>query len=141
MSASVRWEGLDELRAQLRNLPAELTAEASHIVQGTANAAIVDMRAEYPAGELRDKLYQSTVGRGVYGVGILIKNSSGWAWHWDHGTALRHRSKSGGSTGAEWGGKTPPHTFARNMAQKRRLMYDQLKALLERTGLRVSGEA
>jgi hypothetical protein len=141
MSASVRWEGLDELRAALRQLPAELTAEASHIIQGTANAAIVDMRAEYPAGELRDKLSQTTVERGTYGTGILIKNASGWAWHWDHGTALRHRIKSGGSTGAEWGGKTPPHTFGRNMAQKRPRMYEQMKTMMEGHGLTVSGEA
>jgi hypothetical protein len=140
MSASVRWEGLDELRAALRQLPADLTAEASNIVAGTANGAIVDMRQEYPPGELTDKLYQSTLARGPYGVGILIKNASGWAWAWDHGTKLRHW-KGGKSTGAEWGATAPPHTFGRIMAQSRRRMYEQLKALLVRHGLSVSGEA
>jgi hypothetical protein len=141
VSASVRWDGLDELRAALRALPADLTAEASHIVEGTANAAIVDMRAEYPAGELRDKLYQSTMSTGPFGTGILIKNSSGWAWLWDHGSKLRHRLKSGGSTGAEWGNSTPPHTFGRIMAQSRRRMYEQLKQMLVSFGLRTSGDA
>jgi hypothetical protein len=137
------WEGLDEFRAALRQLPAELTAEASHIVQGTANAAIVDMRAEYPEGELRDKLFQSGVDRGTYGTGILIKNASGWAWHWDHGTKLRHThggARQGHGTGAEWGGGAPPHTFGRIMAQQRRLMYEQLKAMMESHGLTVTGE-
>jgi hypothetical protein len=141
VSASVKWEGLEELRAQLRALPAELAGEASAIVNDTAATAITAMLAEYPEGELRDRLSQQTLTTGTFGVGVLIKNGSGWAWHWDHGTALRHRLKSGGSTGAEWGGKAPPHTFGRVMAQKRRAMYEALKRLLEREGLRVSGEA
>ena len=140
MSASLRWEGLEELRAQLRAMPAELTAEASAIVHDTAATAVSAMLAEYPEGELRDRLSQQPLTTGTFGIGVLIKNASGWAWHWDHGTALRHR-KGGGSTGAEWGGKKPPHTFGRVMAQKRRAMYEQLKALLERAGLSVSGEA
>jgi hypothetical protein len=132
---SVRWEGLEELKAALRQLPAELAGEASNIVQATANGAIVDMRAEYPPGELRDKLYQSTQSTGPFGAGIVIRNASGWAWHWDHGTQLRHWI-DGKSTGQ----MAPHHTFGRVMAQSRRRMYAQLWQLLERTGLRVSGE-
>jgi hypothetical protein len=141
VSASVRWEGLDELRAALRNLPAELTAEASQIIDTTADTAMSAMLAEYPAGQLRDRLTRKTLTMGTFGTGVQIKNASGWAWAWEHGTKLRHRIKSGGSTGAEWGGSTPPHTFVRNMTQPRRAMFDQFKALLERAGLRVSGEA
>jgi hypothetical protein len=140
MSTSVRWDGLDELRAQLRAMPAELTTEASAIVNETAATAVSAMLAEYPEGELRDRLFQQPLTAGTFGVGVLVKNGSGWAWHWDHGTALRHRA-GGGSTGAEWGGTAPPHTFGRIMAQQRRAMYESLKHLLERAGLRVSGEA
>lgn len=147
---SVEWEGLEELKAWLRQLPAEFTGEASHIVQGTANGAIVDMRAEYPPGELRDKLYQSTQSSGPFGVGIEIRNASGWAWHWDHGTEVRTRQMVRGSPGAtgspkvpgskSTGRMTPKHTFGRNMAQSRRRMYEQLKQMMERHGLQVSGE-
>jgi hypothetical protein len=101
------------------------------------------MRAEYPAGELRDKLGQSVIAAGPYGVGIQIKNSSGWAWAWDYGTKLRHttgKDRKGHSTGAEWGATTPPHTFGRIMPQARRWMWDQLKTMLERHGLLVSGD-
>jgi hypothetical protein len=133
---SVEWRGLEELKAALRQLPTELTGEASRIVEGTANAAIVDMRAEYPPGELRDGLYQSTQSTGPYGVGIVIRNRSGWAWHWDYGTQMRHWV-NGKSTGRLW---PPHHTFGRTMAQSRRRMYAQLQQLLERHGLRVSGE-
>jgi hypothetical protein len=139
MSASVRWDGLDELRAALRNLPADLTAEASHIVEGTANSAEVDMRAEYPAGELRDKLSQAVMSLGPLGTGIRLKNASGWAWLWDHGSKLRHTTK-GKPTGAEWGKTAPPHTFGRVMAQSRRRMYEQLMSMLVSYGLVVSGE-
>lgn len=131
---SVRWEGLEELKAALRQLPAELAGEASHIVEGTANGAIVDMRAEYPPGELRDKLYQSTLSTGPFGVGIEIRNASGWSWHWDHGTQMRHWIN-----GKNTGQLRPHHTFGRVMAQSRRRMYGQLQQLLERHGLRVSG--
>jgi hypothetical protein len=132
---SVRWEGLDELKAALRQLPTELAGEASHIIEGTANAAIVDMRAEYPPGELRDGVYQSTLSTGPFGVGIQIRNRSGWAWHWDHGTEMRHwiNKKSTGRM-------QPKHTFGRTMSQSRRRMYAQLAQLLERHGLIVSGE-
>jgi hypothetical protein len=144
VSAHFQFEGFEELKAALRQLPAELTGEASHIIEGAANAAIVDMRAEYPPGELRDKLAQTTLGAGQYGVGIQIKNSSGWSWHWDHGTKLRHttdKKRKAHPTGAEWGGTTPPHTFGRTMAQTRRWMWAQLKTMLERHGLQVSGDA
>lgn len=140
MSVTVHWEGLAELRDALRTLPAELTAEASNIIQESANRAIADMKQEYPLGELSDKLYQSSLSRGIYGAGILIKNASGWAWHWDFGTKLRHRA-SGGATGAEWGATKPPHTFIQTMDKYRRQMYDRLKAFMERNGLRVTGEA
>lgn len=133
---SVRWEGLEELKAALRQLPQELTGDASHIVQGIANGAIVDMRAEYPPGELRDALSQSTLSEGRFGVGLRIRNASGWAWHWDHGTELRHWIN-----GKRTGRMGPKHTFGRVMAQSRRRMYGQLAQLLERHGLRVSGEA
>lgn len=129
------WTGLAELREALRQLPAALTGEASRIVEGTANAAIVDMRAEYPPGELRDKLFQSTQAEGPFGVSIRLRNASGWAWHWDHGTQMRHWI-NGKSTGQ----MQPHHTFGRTMTQSRRRMYAQLQQLLERTGLRVSGE-
>jgi hypothetical protein len=141
VSASVRWDGLDELRAALRALPAELTDEARSIVDQAATDAMSAMRGEYPEGELQNGLTRSWLAGSVAGVAILIKNRSGWAWLWDHGSKLRHRSRSGGSTGAEWGGTTPPHTFGRNMAQYRRRMYEDLKALLTRHGLLVSGDA
>jgi len=140
MSATVTWQGLDELRAALRQLPATLRDEAQIIVTQTADEAMAAMRAEYPAGELRDRLGKSSINGGLFGVAIQIKNRSGWAWAWDFGTKLRHRITSGGSTGAEWGGKTAPHTFVRNMDQYRRRMYDALKALLTREGLTVTGE-
>lgn len=140
---SVRWEGLDELRAALRRLPAELTAEAQGIVDGAAERAMTGMLAEYPEGELRDKLTRKPLAHGAYGVAWLLRNGSGWAWHWDHGTKLRHYTGKRGrvhATGAEWGGGKPPHTFGRHSGQERDRMYDDLGAMLRAHGLLVSGE-
>jgi hypothetical protein len=137
-----QFEGLEELKEALRNLPAELAGEASRIVEGAANGIIVDMRAEYPPGELRDRLYQSSLSSGPFGVGVLIKNTSPAARLWDNGTVLRHTSggqRAGHPTGAEWGGRAegPPFTFKRNMVKGRYRMLVQFKALLERAGLLV----
>jgi hypothetical protein len=140
---SVKWSGLDELRAALRRLPADLTDEAQGIVDGAVDRAMAGMLAEYPEGELRDLLTRAPLSRGPFGVAWLVKNRSGWAWHWDHGTKLRHYTGKRGrrhDTGAEWGGKQAPHTFGRNAGQQRDRMYDELKALVASHGLLVSGE-
>lgn len=131
----VRWEGLEEFKGALRQLPTELAGEASHIVTAVANGAIVDMRADYPPGELRDGVDQTTLSIGTFGVGIQIRNRSNWSWHWDHGTQMRHWI-NGKSTGQ----MRPHHTFGRTMTQSRRRMYEQFALLLERHGLAVSGE-
>jgi hypothetical protein len=144
VSARLVFDGLDELTAALRALPAALVDEATAIVDDTSARAVALMEAEYPAGELRDGVSQQTINAGPFGVGVQIKNRSGWAWHWDHGTALRHTTGGGRKahgTGREWGATKPPHTFGRTMAQQRRRMYENLAGLLRRHGLLVSGEA
>jgi hypothetical protein len=141
--ASVTIDGLDELIAQLRDLPADLTAEASNIVVGAANGAEADIRAEYPPGTLRESL--SIVKRdtgGPFAAGVTLKNTSKVAFWWDNGTEARHYFTASGArhdTGAMWGRKPAPHTFVRNSIKARRLMYGQLATMLVRNGLVVSG--
>lgn len=142
--AAVTITGLDELREQLRNLPAELTAEASNIVLAAANGAEADMRAEYPPGTLRESLAVTPKDTGgAFAAGVTLKNTSKVAFWWDNGTEARHYFTASGvrhETGAMWGRQPAPHTFVRNAIKARRdVMYPQLIRMLVQAGLVVSG--
>jgi hypothetical protein len=137
--ASVTWDGLDELKARLRALPAELTGEAAHVIQATANRAEADMRAAYSehvrSGELRDALKQLERDTPTeYGYAITMINTSPVAWIFENGTQARHRGLR--STGAMPAG----HVFLPAMIRNRRPMYEQLKGVLVRAGLGVTGD-
>jgi hypothetical protein len=138
MSARIVWNGLEELKEQLRNLPTELTAEAGHIVEGAANAAAADVKAAYPVrtGNLRDHVFVSHRDKGRFSAGAVVKNTAKHAWIFENGTQARHNS-----IGANRGSMPPGNVFIPAMIKRRRVMYQQLKTVLERHGLRVSGDA
>jgi hypothetical protein len=137
--ATLVWDGLDELKAQLRALPAELTGEAAHVIQATANRAEADMSAAYAAhrrsGELADALKQvERDNRTEFGYAITMINTSPVAWIFENGTQARHRGLR--STGAMPAG----HVFLPAMIHNRAWMYGQLKGVLTRAGLGVTGD-
>jgi len=138
VSSRVVWNGLAELREALRNLPADLTAEASHVVEGAANAAAADIKAGYPVrtGNLRDHVFVSHRDKGRFSAGAVVKNTAKHANIFEVGTQARHNS-----LGANRGSMPPGHVFVPAVIKRRRIMYEQLKALLERHGLKVSGDA
>lgn len=136
------FEGLDELRAALRQLPAELTVEASRIVEGAANGAAAEMKSGYPPGELRDGVTVTQFHQGLFSAGMILKNRSPLGFLWDNGSEARHYITVRGNrhaTGKMWGRRPAPHTFVRAMSKARRLMWRQLKDLLTRRGLLVTG--
>jgi hypothetical protein len=144
MSAKFVFNGLEELKAQLRALPEELTVEASHIVEGEANAAAVAIKAVYGqhrvTGHLQDGVYVSHFDKGRFGAGAVVHSSGRHAWWFDNGTQARHWVRgSAKSTGTMWGKTPPTHVFVKTMIAHRRAMYTQLADLLERHGLRVTG--
>lgn len=131
------FSGLDELRAALRTLPADLTGEASHIVEAHANAAAADIKAGYPGrtGDLRDHV-EVTFSTSGTSTGAVIRNTSKHAWLFENGTQARHTA-----IGANRGSMPPGHVFIPAVVRRRRAMYGQLQDLLERHGLIVSGTA
>lgn len=137
MSSRIVWNGLAELREALRNLPAELTAEASHIVDGVANAAAADIKEGYPArtGNLRDHVFVSHRDKGRFAAGAVVKNTAKHAWIFENGTQARHTD-----IGSDRGSMPPGHVFIPAVIKRRRIMYQQLRALLERHGLKVLGD-
>jgi hypothetical protein len=137
VSSRVVWNGLAELREALRNLPEELTGEAGHIIEGAANAAAADVKAAYPVrtGNLRDHVFVSHQDKGRFSAGAVVKNTAKHAWLFENGTQARHND-----LGANRGSMPPGHVFIPAMIKRRRIMYQQLRALLERHGLKVTGE-
>jgi hypothetical protein len=136
MSNRLTWSGLAELRDELRRLPAELAGEASAIVIGAAEGAKADMHYPRRTGNLADHLYVTKAPAGIYGAGAVVKNTAKHAWLFENGTQARHTA-----IGANRGSMPPGHVFLPAVIRRRRAMYDQLKALLVRHGLVVSGEA
>ena len=131
--------GLDELKAALQTLPADLTVEASHIVEAAANGAEATIKAGYPPGELQDKLSVAFSTSGA-STGAVIRNTSKLASLFENGTQARHYVSKKGATHLT-GSMPPAHVFIPTMMAKRRQMYDQLADLLTRHGLVVSGTA
>lgn len=137
-SASLELAGLDELRAQLRALPAELTDEGNGIARATGELAIAEIVAGYPEhdGDLKHGVNAKEQFAGRFGVAIQIRSTAKQAFWFENGTQVRH-SKSHPNLG-----KMPAKpTFIPAMRRARRRLYEQLKGLLQRHGLQVSGDA
>ena len=132
------FDGLAELKAALRALPAELTREASSIVEANANSAAVEIRTEYGkhnvTGHLQGGVIVTHVDKGKYSAGAIVKSAAKHAAIFENGTQARHTD-----LGANRGAMPPGHVFIPIIMRKRRQMYDQFRAMLERVGLVVSG--
>lgn len=141
MSARVTWSGLADLRADLRRLPAELADEARLTVESSAEAAADRIRNGYPrrTGDLADHVKVEPVGSGPFGAGYIVKSTAKHAFIFEHGTEARHYVTVNGVKHLL--GKMPPgRVFIPNVIKSRREMYELLKAMLTRHGLKVSGD-
>jgi Bacteriophage HK97-gp10, putative tail-component len=133
---SVQWDGLDELRAALLNLPADLTADASVIVEETADAAAADIRAAYPAreGDLKDGVEVTKIRTAEFATAAFVVNTVKYASWFEAGTQVRHY-------GAASRGAMPARpTFIPRVIRHRRVMYGRLAEMLRQHGLLVSGD-
>lgn len=132
------FHGLEELKADLRNLPAELASEASQIVVESANGAATEIVATYPerTRNLKRGVKVQMLTGSVFFVGAVVKNTAKHAWIFENGTQARHTA-----LGANRGAMPAGRVFVPTVLRWRRRMYEQLTALLERHGLRVTGRA
>jgi hypothetical protein len=129
------WSGLEELKAELRQLPAELAGEASGIVIAAADRAKAAMHYPRRTGNLADHVVVGKAAAGRYGAGAVVKNTAKHAGIFESGTQARHTA-----LGANRGSMPPGHIFVPAVMRSRRQMYDELKALLVAHGLTVSGD-
>lgn len=133
------WNGLTELKDELRQLPAALTADAVPLIESLAAQTAADIKAAYPrrTGRLADRVYVSrTSALGLFNVAAVIRNTSPLAGIFDSGTQARHTS-----IGANRGSMPPGHVFIPRVMRARRMLTFQLAALVQQHGLTVTRAA
>lgn len=137
MATRFVFEGLEELKAELRELPAALAGEASGIVLTRGERAKQDILAAYPerTGALRRGLKLRYLAMGQFGAGIELRNTAPHAQLYEVGSQARHTA-----IGANRGSMPPGNIFVPTISRQRRAMYGDLRDLLVRHGLEVSGD-
>lgn len=136
MSNTLRLDGVAELMADLRKLPVKLRDEASTIVFANADAAAMEIRAEYPvrSGKLAGGV--SVQHRtGPFWTRAIVRNLAKLAFIFENGTQARHTE-----LGANRGAMPPGHVFVPTIIRRRRAMYEDLSDLVESNGLKVTGQ-
>lgn len=138
----IRFDGLAELKAALRNLPQRLTQEASNIVEHTAQQMKDDVQAAYRA-KVKEEVTGNLVNRvvisrstGGFITGAVVKNNAPHAYIFEHGTQVRHTD-----LGYNRGRMPPGRVFVPIAVRRRREMFNALKSMVERNGLTVIGDA
>lgn len=133
----LRFEGLEELKADLRRLPADLRDEGGAIVLEEGQGAATDIIAAYPevTGHLK-KGVKVEVFATPWGTTVQVKNVAPHAYIFENGTQVRHTA-----LGLNRGAAPPGRVFVPIVVRRRRRMYERLKDLLRSKGLTVSGNA
>ena len=134
MSAMVTWIGLDELKAALKRLPAELTELAEPIITVAADNAAAEIKSAYPEGET------GNLKRGVRvrkkstrtGVAREVASTAPHAVIFEMGTQTRQTA-----LGYNRGFMPGANIFVPIVEKKRREMFEDLVALVEEAGLDV----
>lgn len=141
----VVWNGLAEYKAELKQLPTELTGEAAKVIEGEVKGAYVAISGVYGrhrhTGTLQKRLKIAPLKiKGNETTGLELKSGSPLAWLFDNGSQARHWA-SGKSTGRMWGRTPPTHIFAKTVGIAKRDIVRLLKAMVLRRGATsVTGE-
>ncbi len=137
------FEGLDELREQLKALPRDLGQAAGDIIVEATNDVADTIFNEYPdkTGHLRGGV-KFSVDRNDYGAVGTVRSTAKIAWMFENGTVARHYISKNGVDHLT-GAMPAKHTVVRAAVPRRRKMYEELKAMVEAhpLGLEVSGDA
>ena len=135
----IRYEGLEELKANLRNLPEHLRDKGREIVVDAGQAAHAEIRQQYEqhrrSGDLLETLeIVETSAAGGFFAGVIIRVKSHKASWFENGTEVRE-TKGFGLRGRA----RPANIFVPTVMKHRRDMREKLKALVRSQGLRVTG--
>lgn len=143
MSSRFVFTGLDGLKKELMALPENLTGEGGHIVEGSANGAATSVRSQYAShrvtGTMQSRVLVETRKSKQFGVAATVKSTAPHAHLFEKGTQARHYITRNGVKHLL--GRMPPaNIFIPTIIRYRRAMFENLKDMLRRNGLQVSGE-
>lgn len=139
MSSTLKFNGLDELRAALRQLPEDMAQEAKGIVLGYADQAKDEIVSGYPlgpTGNLRNRVIVTGREGNKFGAVAIVKSAAPHASIFEKGTKVRHTSRG-------WNrGAMPQPDESQRMIPKvirlRQKMTADLVALVQRAGFTVT---
>lgn len=131
------WDGMEEFKAALRELPDKLSKPGGDIVIAKAEEAAEDVRAHYAAaavtGNLEKHVRVEVLSRDA-GAAAVVKSTAKHAYIYEHGTQIR-KNKAGKYLGA----MPPANVFVPTMIRARGDMVEELKDLMRDNGLEVRG--
>jgi Bacteriophage HK97-gp10, putative tail-component len=129
------------LRRQLEAMPRILEEDGAIIVRKTAETASGRIRAQYErvrkTGTLASRVSVRAVGAGRGKVIQDVASRAPHAWLYENDSKKLRRTRKGASRGV----MTGADVFIPEMIRYRRLMYQDIKAMIARYGLQVSGDA
>ena len=125
------WQGLKELREEIRKLPEALRGDAMDLIERTVNAVAVDIRQAYPVrtGNLRKGVRVASILKAGFVAGATVKNIAKHATIFELGTQARHTT-----IGANRGSMPAGHVFVPRVVKARRQLTEELKAMVVRHG-------
>ena len=138
-SATLKINGLSDLRAALKKLPDDLKREAGVIVQAQAQQMAVELQAGYPvgpSGNLRSHVRVELAGDG-HSASARVLSAAKHSHLYEKGTQSRRWKKNGKSTGV----MPAKPTFIPIAVLRRRVMVAALVDVIERAGLTVTSAA
>lgn len=137
MSGRVMWVGLQEFKAELRAMPATLTAEGDMITRRAAFGAADSVRIAYAAhrltGRLEDHVTITDLAHARFGTGYVVRATAHHAHLFEWGTQARHTA-----LGWDRGAARPGNVFVPRMQRARAAMYRELAAMMRGHGLTVT---
>ena len=141
MGVALQWNGLDEFRDALRNLPEHLAAEAEDIVVAAATGAKLTIQTNYPLGPTGNlkRGVQLSRDRSPAQIKCVVSSRAPHAHIFEKGTD-RRKNRRGANRGrmprAPYG-----QAFIPAAIRARAVMTDQLVAMLRREGFLVERDA
>jgi bacteriophage HK97-gp10 putative tail-component len=136
---SVQWSGLQEFRADLKNMPEHLADEAGSIVMASAQQAAQDVQGAYPqgpTGKLKRGVTARLDNRGRAGASALVKSGARHSHLFEKGTGPRKNANGANR------GRMPEAPASQQMIpiviRARRQMVLKLIQMLQAEGLTVT---
>lgn len=130
--ASLKWDGLEEYREELKQLSDVCKAEAGALIEENVNGAYVTISQFYGAHRVTGTLQKGLRIKTLKG-GLELRSDSPLAGIFDNGTQARHYFEISGVKHLT--GRMPAtHIFSRTVERARQKLAQQYKEMLLRHG-------